>query len=249
MGHHTIIGEALSRRAASDIGDGLILWKRDVPGEQPLMLVLEPSRLAPMEGELQLTFRHLSDLHVLTFSFAPGHVFNCARNNVLFIGGIQGLRGCRDEIRAASKRNGEIAPVAMLLLGVQAIAKAIGLRMVAVGESDQISTSYSASMIRFNYDAFWAQVGGSHVEHFYFVPLDPPQRDLSTIQLTHRSRTRRKRREKKAIRESIEASVKQLLTRSDPSNRLRSPAHRQRRGAEGPMKTERQLWASYCTPA
>jgi uncharacterized protein VirK/YbjX len=209
--HHSMLADAVSREAADEIRRGALLWKRDVGGEAPLRLVLEPSRLAPMEGELQLRFSFKSDLQVLTFIVAPGDVFNLPHARVVFIGGLQGQVGRREEIREASKLNCEIAPAAMLLLAVQAIAKEIGAgALLAIGETDQISTGYSAPMVRFDYREFWTGLGGSRRGAFYSVPLETPSRPLSEVRL-HRSRTRRKRAEKKRIQVSIETRVKELL--------------------------------------
>jgi uncharacterized protein VirK/YbjX len=212
IAHHARLSESLSLRAVNRIRGGTELWRRDIAGDSALSLVLEPSMLAPMEGELQLRFSFRSELYVLTFLLAPGHVFSSDRSIVLFIGGLQGRIGCRQEIREASKLNREIAPAAMLFLAVQAVAREVGAEeLLAIGEADQISMSYSPSMVRFNYGTFWTEVGGVRRGDFYSLPLEPSHRPLSAIPLTHRSRTRRKREEKRRIRESIELRVRNLL--------------------------------------
>jgi len=209
--HHSILAGAVSREVADEIRRGALLWKRDVGREAALRLVLEPSKLAPMEGELQLTFSFKADLHVLTFIVAPGNVFDLPHAKVVFIGGLQGRVGRREEIREASKLNFEIAPAAMLLLAVQAIAKEIGAgALLAIGEADQISIGYSSLMMRFDYRAFWTGLGGSRRGAFYSIPLVTPKRPLSEVRL-HRSRTRRKREAKKQIRLSIETRLKELF--------------------------------------
>lgn len=209
--HHSIMSEAFPPGATAEINQGVIVWQREVPGESPLLLVLEPATLAPMEGELQFRFSFRSQLHVLTFLFAPGQLFDSKHRRVLFIGGVQGRLGCQEEIRAASKLNGEIAPVAVLLLAAQALAQEMDAELLAVGEADQISMSYSPSMVRFDYGAFWAEMGGLRAAHFYSLPLHTPQRPLSSIGLPHRSRAKRKREEKSRIRNDIGAGVRKLL--------------------------------------
>lgn len=210
--HHSIIVEALSNGAANSIREGVVIWKRDLPGKPPLSLVLGPSKLAPMEGELQLTFSFRSDLHVLTFLFAPGHVFNSQSAKVLFIGGLQGRFGARQEVREASKLNHEIAPATMLILAVRAIARAIGANQIlAVAETEQISMSYSPQAVRFDYQSFWEELGGTRQGSYYSIPIEAPHKSLSAVPLTHRSRAKRKREEKARIRDSIEASIRDLL--------------------------------------
>jgi uncharacterized protein VirK/YbjX len=208
--HQLIMAELFSPAAIEKISRGVTIWTREVPDGPPLSLVLEPAMFAPMEGELQLRFSFGSDLHVLTFVLADGALFDSDRDRVLFIGGVQGRRGCREEIRAASKLNGEIAPAAMLLLAAQASAEELGAELLAVGEADQISMSYSLSMIRFDYGTFWTKMGGSIGARFYSLPLHSPQRPLASVGLSHRARTRNKRDEKSHIRESIAAAVRDL---------------------------------------
>jgi uncharacterized protein VirK/YbjX len=210
--HHSIAFQALSARAATKIRGGAVIWQRPIAGGPPLSLILEPSALAPMEGELQLKFSFRSVLYVLTFLFAPGQVFNRPADRVLFIGGLQGRFGSRQEIREASKLNHEIAPATMLMLAVRAIAREFGAdELLAIGESDQVSMSYSAPMVRFDYGAFWTEIGGTRTGHFYSLPIEAAQKPLSAVPLTHRSRARRKREEKQRISESIAMQVRKLL--------------------------------------
>lgn len=210
--HHWASSQTFPRAVASEISKGVTLWQRDIPNEAPLVLALEPAAIAPMEGELQFKFSYRSYLHVLTFLFAPGHLFGSDCRTVIFIGGVQGRVGCREEIRAAAKLNREIAPAAVLLLAAQALAEELETELLAVGEADQISMSYSPSMVRFDYEAFWTEMGGSRGARFYRLPLHSPQRPLSSIGLSHRARTRRKREEKFRIRAEIAASFRKLVT-------------------------------------
>lgn len=212
MQHHAVALDVLPEGAAEQIRGGAVVWKRDLPGKPPLRLLLGRSELAPMEGELQLTFAFRSELHALTFLFAPGHLFSSRGQRVVFVGGVQGRIGARKEIREAARLNYEIAPVAMLILGLRAIARVIGAdEIITVSEAEQISMSYSPHMVRFDYRAFWEDLGGFPLGSFYSIPIEPPNKPLSTVPLTHRSRTRRKREEKARIRESIEAGVRRLL--------------------------------------
>lgn len=216
-GHHSIASDAFSPQAAIRIRDGAAIWRRHVDDGPPLRILLQPSKLAPMEGELQLSFSFRSELYVLTFLIAPGSVFGSKNPKVLFIGGLQGRMGCVKEIREAARLNHEIAPAAMLMLAVQAVAREIGAaELIAIGEDDQVSMSYSAPMVSFDYRAFWTDVGGSRRGRFYSLPLEPNHRPLSEIKLSHRSRTRRKREEKQRIRSNLEARMRQLLR---PANR------------------------------
>jgi uncharacterized protein VirK/YbjX len=162
MGHYAAMPKLLRLAVRRRLRKGILLWHKDVPGDfPPLTIVLEPSRLAPMEGELQLTFAFRTELFVLTFLLAPGSVFDVNAGDVLFIGGVQGRIGSREEMREAAKLNGEISPAAMLILAVQAFAKITGVdQIMAIGERDHISVAYSPSQILFDYRRFWTEIGG-----------------------------------------------------------------------------------------
>ena len=165
-----------------------------------------------MEGELQLTFSFRTELFVLTFLLAPGKVFDVDAEAVLFIGGVQGRIGGREEMREASKRNGEISPAAMLILTVQAFADAIGVdQLIAIGNDDHVATAYSPSGILFDYHRFWSEVGGKRSGRYYRIPVESPSKPLSEIPLTHRGRTKRKREAKAQIRGTLERRLRQIL--------------------------------------
>lgn len=211
--HHQIATKVLMPGAAREIRDGAVLWRREVGDHPPLMLVLRPSKLAPMEGELELNFAYRSELYVLTFLFGPGRLFGLSSARVLFIGGLQGRFGAQMEIREASKLNLEIAPATMLLIAVRAIARSVGAeQLLAIGETDQISMSYSAPLVRFDYATYWRELGGHSVGKFYSIPIEPPSKPLSLLSRSHRSRARRRREEKQRIREQIERRVQALIS-------------------------------------
>lgn len=214
MGHYAALPRILKPQIGCELSRGILLWKKEMKNDlPPLCLFLEPSTLAPMEGELQLRFSFESDLYVLTFLLAPGSVFgsDCAR--VLFIGGVQGGLDVRQEMREASKLNSEISPAAMLILAVQAIARVMGVgELIAVAEHDHISMSYSPAKIKFDYGRFWAEAGGARAGRHYRIPMGNWQRPLSAIPLAHRKRTRRKREAKDLVRESIQDRLREIVT-------------------------------------
>jgi uncharacterized protein VirK/YbjX len=213
MDHYAILPKMLPSLVGERLQRGVLLWQKDLPGrEPPLSIVLEPSRLAPMEGELQLRFSYRSELFVMTFLLASGELFGCDCATVLFVGGVQGLIGAREEMREASKLNGEISPAAMLVLAVQAVARGIGVgKIIGIGEHEHIATSYSPARIMFDYQRFWLGVGGERVGSFYRIPMETPHKSLSKIALTHRGRTKRKRAAKSLVTKEIEARVRQMI--------------------------------------
>jgi uncharacterized protein VirK/YbjX len=210
--HYEIMPGVLRPAALDALRQGLLIWRKNNGNGAPLLLTLEPSKLAPMEGELQLRFSFKSDLCVLTFLVAQGDAFGLDPSTILFVGGVQGRVGGREELREACKLNGEISPAAMLMLAVQAVARAIGVsEIIGIGEDDQISMDYSRPRISFDYHRFWTEAGGIRRGRHYGVPLETPHKPISETSPSHRSRTRRKREAKSRIRRSIETQLRRLI--------------------------------------
>jgi hypothetical protein len=116
-------------------------------------------------------------------------------------------------MREASRLNCEISPAAMLIIAVQAIGKIMQVdQLIAIGEDDHISMGYSPSKIMFDYRRFWIEVGGESCGRYYRLPLEPVQKPLSEVSLTHRSRARRRREAKGLVRKSIEDRLRQLIS-------------------------------------
>jgi uncharacterized protein VirK/YbjX len=205
-----IVGSETSR-----FRDGVLIWRKHMGGDVPDMSIcLELSKLAPMEGELQLRFSFRSDLFVLTFTIADGKVFGSDLPTVIFIGGVQGHVGRREELREASRLNDEISPITMLILTIRAIAGALGVsEILAIAEDDHVSLSY-APPFSFNYARLWGDVGGKRVGRYYRIPLAAPHKDLSDVSATHRSRARRRREAKDSIRQQIEERMISLFSAS-----------------------------------
>jgi len=211
-GHYAALPSLLKDSAREGLKDGILLWSRDFPGGQPLSIILEPSKLAPMEGELQIRFCFRSDLCVLTFLVMPGDIFGLSYGWILFIGGVQGRIGSRTEMREASRLNGEISPATMLVLTVQALAEVIGVdQIVAIGEDEHISLNYSPEEIKFDYGRFWKEIGGARVGSHYRIPMTSPQKPLFEIPLTHRARTKRKREAKELVRRTIARRLGEVI--------------------------------------
>ena len=225
--HYELLPNVLRSIAKQGLRDGLSIWCKDVGDGPPLSITLEPSRLAPMEGELQLRFSYRSDLCVLTFLLASGDVFGAGSAPILFIGGMQGGIGCREELREACRLNGEISAATLLLLAVQAIGCAMGVgQIIGIGEENHISMSYARSKINFDYARIWTQAGGVRRGDHYRIPFVTPNRPLTETCRSHRSRTRRKRAAKDILRQSIEIRLRHLIRSNVCDRRSRISAVR-----------------------
>lgn len=219
VSHYTFFPRILDKAFRAQLQGGILLWEKPGSGSTPpLRIFLEPASHAPMEGELQLRFAFRTDLLVLTFQLAPGHIFNARSNLVLFIGGVQGRMDSREELREASKLNAEMSPATMLILTVQALAKASGIsEIIAVGQSDHISMKYARPYIRFDYERFWTEMSGSKSGAYYWVPTDTPQKALSEVPLTHRRRAKRRREAKRLVREALSLRFSRLISARLPA--------------------------------
>ena len=210
--HYALLPRIVGPSGASRVRDGVLIWRKPVADELPDMRIcLELSKLAPMEGELQLRFSFRSDLFVLTFTIAEGGVFGSRAPMVIFIGGVQGHIGRREEVREAARLNDEISPITMLILTLRAIARAAGVaEILAIAEDDHVSLSYAPPM-SFNYARLWTEVGGTRVGRHYRIPLATSHRDLSETSASHRSRARRRREAKTMLKQQIEERVISLF--------------------------------------
>ena len=212
--HYSVFPNFLQPAWVAELRGGVPIWRKRVGDGLPdLRITMEISKHAPMEGELQLKFSFIKDLCVLTFTIAPGKIFGIPGSMVLFIGGVQGGIGIREEVRQAARLNDEISPALILILAVQALAEAINVaEIIAVGENEQISRRYA--QMSFDYEQFWTKVGGTRRGNHYRLPMHSPQKPLSFVTANHRSRARRRRETKAAIRQMLDKRFRELLTPS-----------------------------------
>lgn len=246
--HYALLPRLLRPGLKHALRGGALIWSKQVAGDlPPLSISLEPSKLAPMEGELQLRFSFKTDLCVLTFLIAPGHIFGANIATVLFIGGLQGRIASRDEIREASRANDEVSPAAMVILSVQLLAKIMQMdALIAITDAEHISRRYSK--ITFDYARIWREAGGVPLGPFYRLPLESPQKPLSEIPRSHRYRTRRRREAKKAIRTAIETRLRQLVTPAAPLMKVAKPVHPKSADVRSRSNPNRELTQKPLTP-
>ena len=155
---------------------------------------------------------------IVGFSVGPGHVLGVADTTVLFIGGVQGRIGSREEVREAARLNSELSPRALLVLAAQALARAIDVdEIIAVGEDEHISRAYAEAQMSFDYAQFWTKVGGVRVGRHYRLPMESPHKPLALVAASHRSRARRRREIKHAIRDALDLRFRQLI---EPRSRV-----------------------------
>lgn len=193
---------------------GVTIWqRRDDAIGQDFRIVLEQSALSPMEGESQLRFEMGErTLCTLTFSFLHGASIDLPHAQIMFIGGVQGGLNCQQEIRIAAKSNGEIVPNALLLIAAKGIAEALDVgHIVGVASDGQAAMGYAREKIRFSYDAMWLDAGAIHTAGGFFIVTPGVEKPIDDIASKHRSRSRRKRQLKVAIKDRIRRETAELF--------------------------------------
>ena len=126
MNTHFVVGEAVKAASLSKV-----LWTK-ICSDFTLSLLLEQSSKAALEGEMTLQFYvDGSRFYYLTFSVVAGSLANIDADNILFVGGIQGVVDKREEIRRVSKANNEVAPIDHLLLALRCIAETLAIDWIA----------------------------------------------------------------------------------------------------------------------
>ena len=198
----------LPASAQDELRTSALIWSRPHLNGPPLQLRLEPAG-STLEGELQLRVSLGADLFRLTFAFAPGHICGGSSAPVICIGEIKGMAAL-PELREASRLNGEIAPRTLLMLAVQALARAWGIRDICiVKRTQQIA---ARAYFQFDYAILLAEFGGTVGRRFDWLPIDPQARPLVETSPAHRSRARRRREAKETIRASMTDRFSDLMS-------------------------------------
>lgn len=190
--------------------------------ERHLGIELRRATGTSVEGELVLNFTlNRKIIFMLTFSVFPGAYFDEPARSVIFVGGLQGRPGCREDIRMASKANDEVDPATMLLMALKAVGIAWNIEtIVAVSAKYQISAdALESAEARFaNYDRIWMKGGGiAHGDRVYKLATQSRHGVHAPALGSHRSRTRRKRIVKDALWDDLTARTAQIFAAPAPA--------------------------------
>lgn len=180
--------------------DSYLLWSK-TNGEDSLAITLTFNSLSHYEGDLSVVFSSGDQkIFELSFAIVPGSAIGSSRPELLFIGRVQGVKDRFAEIKRATKACGDVAPQHMLVVTIQAIARALGITALADVTDEEQLANLPDKDFRFDYNAFWQ----NWVEHraargFYEIPIPLPQTALPEIESSHRRRTRKKREFKRQV--------------------------------------------------
>lgn len=183
-----------------------VLLEKEVDGHR-LSVHLNLARSEVREGELMLVLRVDGvDIYYLQFTIVPGLIVKSEAADVIMISRLQGMKGCYEEIRLATKAFREIAPPALLLAILHGVAQVCGIdQMAGVSAASQFCfDEQSAESFQSAYDNFWVELGAERISRTFFVSSIPPKdKSLENVGNGHKSRTRKKRELKKQIAEDI----------------------------------------------
>jgi uncharacterized protein VirK/YbjX len=189
-----------------------------------------PPKNANLEGELRLQL--LVDgvqTQVLQFTVVPGWALQSNEKDVVFIQRLQGMKGCYQQIRSATKALKEVAPPALLVASLQGLADAWGIREMA-GISARSQYCYDercSTLFTEAYDDFFVDLGCTPTTaDFFSGPLPVREKPVEQITNGHKARTRKKR----AFKLQIAAAVCQWMTANAPvgADELAAPARSRR---------------------
>jgi uncharacterized protein len=165
------------------------------------------------EGDLMLTFEvGGDDLYTLSFTIGPGDIAGLSPPDAMYIARVQGRGKGLDRIRQATRDCHDVSPAMLLLTAAEGVAEALGLgHMVGIGASTQVAKDGVKPGNLFKaYDEFWKAVGGSPLHrNMYHLLVPIPGKPIHSVKRDHRSRTQRKRRFKKAIREQVRETFRE----------------------------------------
>lgn len=218
--HHDLVGRLAARHGDTLWRQPFPVWQHDDAQGRRHSVLLGSAELAPMEGECELAFcLDGKRLFTLTFAVIGGATIGEADGPLLFVGGLQGAYFAREELRYAARANGEIAAPTLLLLAAGALAEALGItRMAGPSKRTQASATYvvdgrSSSL---DYDELWIGLGGEATARDFFV-VDSSRDEPADAEITggHRSRTRRRRRLRAALRAEMLATIRTALQQDE----------------------------------
>ncbi|AMR28780.1 hypothetical protein A0257_17885 [Hymenobacter psoromatis] len=179
-----------------------ILWQEQ-RGADTFTIVLSYPALVGFEGELSLSLR-VNEVYtqVVSFVIVPGQLVGAGGGQALLFSQVQGTH-LPILYKHATKTLLDITPAALLVHAAYGLAAALGVQY-AVGVSTAEQLSQGAGNC-FDYDAFWAQLGGERMANqLFLLSIPPPEKPLGSLKPNHRARTLRKRQYKLALRRAVE---------------------------------------------
>jgi uncharacterized protein VirK/YbjX len=189
-------------------------------GETNVSILMGLSKTEVREGELRLSLHvNGSIVYVLQFTIVPGKVLGCSAKSVLLVSRLQGVKGCYQKVKLATKTCNDVSPPALLFTALQGIAEGNQIDKIAgVSARDQFSYHEDFSKIFAEaYDGFFEEHGGIRTEsNLYFIELPLQEKPLEQVPEGHKLRTKKKRAFKAKIREIVRSELRNMIDARSP---------------------------------
>jgi len=185
-------------------------------------IILKPSGVLEFEGSLSLYFQ-MNDvkLATLSFSVAPGKLFNYTDENVFYIACLQQHKPKIDQINIAEKHFNEVKVANILLEVLEALGSIFDIKkLIGVSSANQLTASTNNYTVAYQsiYDEFWIKHNGIFDGQNYIIQLPIPHKPISSIKQTHRNRTLKKRKKLHEIRVKMLENLFLLSAKSNHPN-------------------------------
>jgi uncharacterized protein VirK/YbjX len=216
LNHYRFLISRMSDRVLQQYAHGEIpIFDHQEDGRHFAVTVGPLAKDALWEGEslLQLKVDGLP-IYCLQFTIVPGWVLQRKQRDVIFVQRIQGIKGCFEQVRAATRAFGDVAPPLLLVTVLQGIATAWGIpEFACISANSQYSSRFqnvdcSSARFRRTYDDFFIELGATRVcADFFSLSLPFGEKPIELIGNGHKARTRKKR----AFRREIANLVSQTI--------------------------------------
>jgi uncharacterized protein VirK/YbjX len=224
--HYAFLNERVDPIFFEEIVDHrLDLWELKT-GDNAYRICLLFPRTPHTEGDLTLIFEADGcDIYNLSFTFGPGAIAGLDVADAMYIARVQGKGRGLDRIREATRDCVDVSPAALLLAAAEGIAQALDLdTMVGIGAVSQVMTKGNRKLENLvkAYDEFWTAAGGTRLDrHMYRLAVPSSGKPILAVKRDHRSRTHRKRRFKRSVKEHVLRAFCEIVRR--PAVALRAP--------------------------
>jgi uncharacterized protein VirK/YbjX len=193
------------------LAQGLVLWQ--LPGDPAALKITLTFSNHDLEGELMLALWTGEDsIYTASLTLAHGAALGAGHAPVVLITGLQGALGKLPLIRHATLACAETAPSYLLLAAVKGMAAVLGMeRIVGVGNARQLAKAAGRAL--FDYDRFWASLGGVPTnDGFFQIPVHLPEQAPSSCPSKNRRREARKRDFKRGVAEAVAQRLRQAMS-------------------------------------
>jgi uncharacterized protein VirK/YbjX len=198
--HYRFLMSRISGPALRQYGRGEIELLAHRKNDTLFSVTLGPlMKIGLWEGEslLQLMVDGVP-VYRLQFTIIPGSVLQSEHRDLIFVQRVQGVKGCFEQISAATKAFRDVAPPALLIAVMQGIAAAWQIHeMACISAKSQYSSYFrepSSAPIKQAYDDFFLELGATRVcNDFFSLSLPIEEKSLDHIGNGHKARTRKKR--------------------------------------------------------